>query len=384
MIVTVLFGALAALAEAWAVRLERRNAASMASDASYQRDQGVALARAVLARPEILLLYGSSELEMDIPNRSSEFFRDAPDGFTVCPVGRRGASPLLLLEKVAAAGRAPASGKAVVLISPVWFLSRGATLSTYAGNFSALHGMELIFKAPISPGLRRDIARRMLDYPQTLTTTPILEQGVRAAARIDTAAGRTSYSLLRPLGLMETTVMEMQDHFESVREILRTPQVPSVPAPQSVRAALDWDRLIATANAQAPPLHEVDPPDQRAKLLATTWRGIGDMPASSEWRDLELLLRTFGELHVQPLLLDIPWYAPYYDDSGVNAVIRGAYYSRLQSLADKYRVPIATYQDHEYDSNFLYNRHSHPSAKGWMFFNRDMDAYWRGLPLPGR
>ena len=380
-IVAGLLLVLAALAQAWAVRLERESAVRMAPQTSYQRDQGAALERATFSQPDILPLYGSSELEIDVPDRASDFFRDAPDGFQVCPIGRRGASPLLLLEKVAATRRAPACGKVVVLISPVWFLSRGATLSTYAGNFSALQGMELIYKAPLSPALRRDIARRMLDYPQTLAATPILDRGVRAAARNDTLAGRMSYALLLPLGLMETKVMEMQDHFESVREVLAAPRGP---APARARFQLNWPALMAASSAEAPALHDADPPGKRAEMLDTTWRGIGDMPTSTEWEDLELLLRTCRELRAQPLLLDIPWDAPYYDNSGVNAGIRAGYYERLHSLARKYDVPAATFQDHEYDMNFLYDRHSHLSAKGWIFFNRDIDAFWKGLDLPDR
>jgi len=355
----------------------------MAVGASYQRDLGVALARAAFRQPGILPLYGSSELEIDVPNRAPDFFSNAPDGFRVCPLGRRGASPLLLLERVAGAGRAPAGGKAVVLISQVWFLSRGATLSTYAGNFSALQAMELIFKAPLSAELRRDIARRMLDYPETLAGTPVLEQGVRAAAHIDTPAGRIAYWLLLPLGRMETKVMEMQDHLESMREVGGAPSTPS-PAPLPP-AAPDWTRLIAAADAQARPLTAgAETLAAEPKRLAGVWRGIKAMPDCTEWQDLDLLVRTFRELHIEPLLLDIPWFAPYYDQCGVNAGIRDSYYARLRSLAAKYQVPVATYQDHEYDLNFLYDPHSHLSAKGWIFFNRDMDAFWRGLPVPDR
>jgi len=380
-IVIVLFVASIVLAQAWAVALERKRAPSIAADLDYQRDIGVAIARATLSQPGILPVYGSSELELDLPNLASRFFRDAPDGFTVCPIGRRGASPLILLEKAAAVCRPPACGKAVMLISQVWFLSRGETLANYAGNFSALQGLEVIFKAPLSPGLRRDIAQRMLAYAPTLSSTPILEQGVRAAAASDTVAGRMRYALLKPLGLMQTKVMELQDHFESVRDLKAAQRVPVVLPSGS---PLDWDRLMAAAEAQSPIYDEATAPDRGPKLTADIWRGVGQMPDCTEWGDLELLLRAFQEMHVQVLLLDIPWSAVRYDASGVNAGIRDMYYSRLRSLAEKYRDPIATFQDHEYDARFLHDPHSHLSAKGWIFFDRDIDAFWRDLPLPLR
>lgn len=347
----------------------------MASDISHQRDLGVALARAALRRRDVLPLFGSSELEMNVPDRASEFFRYESDGFTVCPMGRRGASPLLLVEKAVALDQPPASGKAVVLLSQTWFLAPSENLENYAGNFSALQGLEVIYRAPISSGLRRDIALRMLDYPETLSGTPILDQGVRAASQLDSATGRLSYALLLPLGLMETTVMEMQDHFESVREVL-TP----APTPSSAPTyfGMKWNGRVAGASAHSPVFHEFKAPD-----LASVWRGVSEMPASTEWKDLDLMLRTFQEMHVNTLLLDIPWSASHYDQLGVNATIRDKYYySRLRAVSATYQVALANFQDHEYDANFLNDPHSHPSAKGWAFFNRDIDAFWHGLPLP--
>ena len=138
------------------------------------------------------------------------------------------------------------------------------------------------------------------------------------------------------------------------------------------------------AEAQSPIYDEATAPDRGPKLTADIWRGVGQMPDCTEWGDLELLLRAFQEMHVQVLLLDIPWSAVRYDASGVNAGIRDMYYSRLRSLAEKYRDPIATFQDHEYDARFLHDPHSHLSAKGWIFFDRDIDAFWRDLPLPLR
>ncbi len=351
----------------------------MAPERSLQRDLGVALTRAAFSRPDILPLYGSSELEIDIPGRASDFFRSAPDGFTICPIGQKGASPLILTEKLAAAGQAPAAGKVAVLISPTWFLCRGESLSSYAGNFSALQGMELMFKAPLSPGLRRDIARRMLDFPTTLAGNPLLEQAIRSVAQNDTPAGRSAYALILPRGLMETKVMEMQDHYEAMRDVLTSSSGPTSPGST---AQIDWDHLIARANATSPVAQLPDIPSQQPQTLASIWQGVGQMPNCTEWQDLDLLLRTMQELHIQALLLDIPWYASYYDSKGVGAGIRDTYYARLQSLADKYHTPLATFQDHEYDPNFLLDSRSHISAKGWMLFNRDIDAFWRGRPLP--
>jgi D-alanine transfer protein len=87
-----------------AIYLEERTIHSTAPRDFFIKNQGLAFERAAARAPDILLLYGSSELIDPIPNRASDFFSREPTGFEVCPVGKAGTTSLIILQKLGALG----------------------------------------------------------------------------------------------------------------------------------------------------------------------------------------------------------------------------------------------------------------------------------------
>src|SRR5499425_3252416 len=85
-----------------AMYLEERTIHSTAPRDFFIKNQGLAFERAAARTPDVLLLYGSSELIDPIPNRASDFFSRAPTGFQVCPVGKAGTTSLIILQKLGA------------------------------------------------------------------------------------------------------------------------------------------------------------------------------------------------------------------------------------------------------------------------------------------
>src|SRR5438876_11461248 len=66
-----------------AVHLEHSTLPAIASEVFPLKNQGLAFQRAAVRAPDVLPIYGSSELIHPIPDRSSAFFRTAPTGFQV-------------------------------------------------------------------------------------------------------------------------------------------------------------------------------------------------------------------------------------------------------------------------------------------------------------
>jgi len=68
------------------------------------------------------MIYGTSELSMPAaPERGNIFFRTAPTGFQLSPVGGGGANPLIMLQKVGALGSALRGKRLAFSLSPGWF-----------------------------------------------------------------------------------------------------------------------------------------------------------------------------------------------------------------------------------------------------------------------
>ncbi len=102
---------------------ERTTIVSTASESFRLKNQGLAFQRAAARSPNVLPIYGSSELLVPaVPERGNNFFRTAPTGFQLSPVGSGGADTLIAAEKIGALGSALRGKKLAISLSPGWFL----------------------------------------------------------------------------------------------------------------------------------------------------------------------------------------------------------------------------------------------------------------------
>src|SRR6516165_1893210 len=202
-----------------AIQLERKTVHRSAPKDFFMKNQGLAFERAAARRPDILLLYGSSELIDPIPNRASDFFSSAPTGFQVCPVGKAGATSLIILQKLGALGSELRGRKVAISLSASSFLTPDVRPDLYAGNFSSMAASNILFGDAIDFNLKAAIAERMLEFPDTLAEDGLVELAARCFA-----SGRPSDRMvlmaLWPLGKLQNATLDLQDHFEALVYIL--------------------------------------------------------------------------------------------------------------------------------------------------------------------
>jgi D-alanine transfer protein len=374
LVAAVLFGA-----EMAAVYLERKTICASAPELFSLKNQGLAFQRAAARAPSVLPLYGSSELTaVPVPERANVFFRTAPTGFQVSPVGAGGANSLIMLQKIGALGSTLRGKKLAISLSPGWFVKPGpGWMEGYKGNFSLMAASEIVFGTALDFKLKRDIASRMLNCPSTLENSPVLEFALRRLAS-GRWFDRIAFSVLWPVGKAQTTIMELQDHFAASNYIRHKikPETPLHPE------TLDWSKLIASVGdtnatngngvTKASSAAEGKSPGRRD----TAFRG--DMNASTAWNDLELLLRALAEVHASPLLLSMPVAGDLYDRNGVSRSAREDYYVKLRALVRRYHFRLVEFKGHDEDPSFLYRHQSHLTAKGWIYYDRALDDFFHG------
>jgi D-alanine transfer protein len=400
---------------AWGVNfsngLENRYVSALAADLSEPKLQGVALQKHAFDHPDLLVLYGSSELAKEMPNNAAQFFEDYPTGFRVFRVGQPGAASLLILQKVAAVGDNIEGKKVAFSISPGWFFTEIFDPKYYEGNFSVLQAYELAFNGKLSRGLKRDIALRMLMYPKTLEnewllrsalrhlagdsprrilkpgdswTFPILLDFLKAEAKRD--IHRVLYSLLWPLGRLQCAVGRAQDHFEAVLHIIaedETLPVSTPPAPKRghpvnwvdlrKRAAKFAINVISTKRKEVAQKRAKRARDRSPNPTPTFVQTVGK---AREWTDLELLLRVFQETGAKPLLLSMPVEDIRLEVYGVSTEVRSAYLRRLDALVAQYHAPLDDFRDHQNDPAFLVDFLDHLSPDGWLYYNKALDDFY--------
>jgi len=377
----IAFGLVAAVlfcAEMAALHLEHTTIRTSAPELFPLKNQGLAFQRAAARAPYVLPLYGSSELTaVLVPERAHIFFRTAPTGFQVSPVGAGGANSLTMLQKIGALGSDLHGKRIAISLSPGWFVKPGpGWLEGYRGNFSLMAASEMVFGTALDFDLKRDVASRMLKCPSTLEDHPFLELALKQLAS-GRWLDRVVFWMLWPLGKAQTVILELQDHLAAFRYIRHK----IGPAPANHAETLDWAKLIAgvskARSADADKLTKTSTLNEE-KALSNDVAFQNDMNAAAGWVDLELLLRTLARVHARPLLLSMPIAGDFYDERGISRSVRENYYAKLRSVAQRYHFPLVEFKAHDEDPAFLYLHKSHLTAKGWIYYDRALDDFFQG------
>jgi D-alanine transfer protein len=345
----------------------QRTIYARAWDYSLAKNQGIAWQKAAFAQSDILPLFGSSELNHPHEGEGWLFFRDHPRGFVVSAAGRAGCTSLNLLQKIVAAGQEAPGHKVAVCISPSWFFQGEAHHRWYAGNFSAPQASALMFSPRLSLRLKRDIARRMLAYPDTVENSPFLALALHRLRR-GSRSDLLLYRIMMPLGWMSNTITEAWDALEFARG-------PSTPAPPPQSAAFDWPQFLAEASrrVRTSPDDHLDP-HQPPFTDSASFDRI--MARAREWDDLDLLLRACEELKLEPLLLAMPMDYRYLQGLGISRESLDAYPRHLRQLATCHGATLAEFPGQQDNPYFFADHHDHPSTLGWSYMDQALDEFF--------
>lgn len=375
LIASCLVAAFLVAAQLRAVHLEQATIFSTAPELFSLKNQGLAFQRAAAKAADVLPFYGSSELTaLRVPERAHIFFRTAPTGFQVSPVGAGGMNSLVILQKIGALGSDLRGKKIVISLSPGWLLTPGSWWSEwYRGNFSLMAAREMTFGTALDFELKRDIASRMLQFPSTLKDSPFLRFALKLLAS-DHWLDRVLFCAVWPIGKAQTIIIELQDHFEAVNYIW----LKRKPAPSRRPETVDWSKLIASVGG----IETIDV--SRVSIASRGKEKTGpsdatfrnDMNASPGWANLELLLRTLARVQARPFVLSMPIPGDFFDQKGVSRSAREDYYVKLRALVQSYRFPLVEFKEHDEDAAFLHLHKSHLTAKGWMYYNRALDDFY--------
>jgi len=387
----------------YARSLEYRSITALAADEriierggklSPIKNQGIALQQAALDTGCLLLIYGSSELNLQAtynrPFHATNLFRDYPTGFTIFPVGKAETTCLIILQKLAAVGPALEGRKVAVSLSPYWFFERlTARADAYAGNFSALQAGELAFNTHSNLRLRQDAARRMLQYPATVANRPLLRFALENLAD-GSPLSLACYDAVLPLGIAHNAILRFQDHWSVVQYLWEHPEMTSSPISPRSGEQLDWPMLHRQADAT----YRAHSNNNEFGLDNQIWNRelrqemlrqrhtrsdeafLRTLQSNQEWVDLELLLRELTEFGAQPLLLSMPIHGGWYDECGITYAARRVYYQKLREISARYHAAVVDFANHDADRSFCHDNMGHLAPRGLVYYNQVLDSFF--------
>jgi D-alanine transfer protein len=360
------------------IHLEHATIVSTAPESFALKNQGLAFQRAAAHSPNVLTIYGTSELLIPAaPERGNIFFRTAPTGFQLSPVGSGGAGPLIMLQKVGALGSALRGKKVAISLSPGWFCTAKPGAQGYTANFSPMAATEMVFGTALDFRLKREIAARMLQFPETLEQRPLLEFALRRLAS-GHLLDRVVFCALWPAGKIQTALYELEDHWAAVHHI----RYQTKPPPRLQKETVDWPQLIAKASKARPAdAGKIQQPSRFDRKITPGSRDVGfvrGIKGAPAWIDLDLLLRCVATVEARGLVLSMPLAGDFYDHAGVSRSARDEFYRKLPALVEQYHFPVLEFEDHDEDPAFLIRHQSHLTAKGWAYYDRALDDFFHG------
>lgn len=341
--------------------------------------------KAVLSRDDYLPVLGSCEMTFKVLERIDNFFASKPTGFRVEPVGQAGNTDLLIAQTCAALGPAIRDKKLVVIISPEWFFEPRATDAQYAGNFSVEHALAALTSPSLDGAIKRRMAKRMADYPRTLTKSPILSQLVSAleednppamvALRMATLCSGCYQYVLNLSDLLFTWI-----EFATTRRRLRPTD------PPMTASGIDWE--MASSNGEQEFLKMTDgnplgfPKKIWLKLVEKDQSMLpsfriprfDNIATTKEWEDFEILLEVLKQNGAKPLILAMPVNGRFFATLGAEKQAWGAYYLGLRKAARHYRFPLYDFEGYENDPRFRGFDNLNP--EGWLHLDMLADAFF--------
>jgi D-alanine transfer protein len=355
--------------------------------------RGIAIEQAALKQPDLLLIYGASELVLlQTKYEATRFFSTYPTGFMVFNAATKGGSSLTVAQRLAALGPELRGRRVIFAIGPaIMTMAPFGDVAErhYEGNFSELHAFQLAFNPQLSLETKRLTAARMLDFPEPLSTNPFLLFTIRQLAS-PSPVGLLLHGLSRPLGRLQLAILQLQDHFATV-EYIHHLSAAEVTVPREPRE-LDWQGLIDTAereqmrntdsnpfgvdNSQWPKIKELF--DAPAAPGSRDDDFINDVTIAREWNDLGLALRVVQELGADALIMSSPMNVPLWETIGVSETAQNTYYDLLHSVVDPYGIPLLDGREWGRIPLFSMDLASHASRKGWIYVDQRLDQIYHG------
>jgi D-alanine transfer protein len=382
----VLFFAGLAVISRYADSVLARDVHALAGSRHRQKVVGLVLQREALRHQDLLPLYGTSEVDSVIPYHARDLFADAPTGFSTFTLGKPGGLVLTTTESLGALGTDLRGRKLVISLSPTMFqLQDGPTLDRrYAGNLFPLQALTLLLNTDLSLTFRQQFASRLLSRPSTLVGKNVVEQAATLVAH-PVGMRRPLYYAFLPIARLQLELLGLQDRIRELGHSLTSTNRDMHRAPRT----LDWAALVESASVKSQAVARDNPfgLDDRWWHSFRQWASaqrnassdqqfLRELSQSEMWVDLEQLLQLLKELHANPLILSMPFHGPFLRYTGVSAAASRQYYDRVRQLADEYGVRAVVLDDHEMDPYFFRDLGSHLSAKGWVYYDHAIDAFY--------
>lgn len=348
----------------------------------YRKYQGIAMQTEAAKREDNLFIYGSSEVggtRSGDPFHPGNFFPNKKDGFQVELIGRAYCQSLIQAMNIGALGNHLKGKKVVFIISPQWFDKTGLTLKNLKVNFSEEQFYAYMNNKNISIDLKRKVAERILkiigknDYMKEVKAYCSLIAKDDPYNELKLIAEKPYYNArafllelrdkIQTLGMIDNANKEIFDRGLNNGLTINLGRELQELSGYSINNPFGFDNILYLKTFK-----------NEIPLMKKFTHNIS-VNNSLEFQDLKILLETFKEQGIDPLIVDLPMNGRWYDYCGIDSQERKLYYTKINSIVKPYSFHLLDMSKYEY-AEHAFRDSTHLEWKGWIYIDEDIDKYY--------
>ena len=345
---------------------------------NVSRDRGLIL-KQMLDDKNDIMLFGSSELSSEVPQRSANYF---PNNDSIRDITILGRAYTQSLQQASLIGSLNSGTKnTAMIVSIQWFFNKdGITRSDYWVNFSPTQFYSILNDEKIPQELRDEYARR---NEELLYKSPhfLSEYYYAKSYNSKNIAWKAAYYLLKPYTSFKEMALTYKDKYNTLKELRNAKDIVS----RKVKE-VDWKKTMDEAIAMATPLTDKNPLkidneyyDKYIKDKYDSVEGIYSRitpTESKELYDLELVLKIAASKKIKPLIIINAVNGNYYDYLGLDRKKREDFSNEIKNLSAKYSLDVLDLSLKDYEDYYLRDV-MHLGWKGWVDLNYELSKRFK-------
>lgn len=349
---------------------------------SVEKNKGITLQSIGLNRDD-LMIYGSSELGVNIKQNPKNFFNEKKDAFIVNTVGRGNCQSLHHGINLGALENALQRKKGVFVVSIQWFFRDGISKEKFLMNFSDYQFLKLMNNNKISKKNKIKICNRIYNLvgeDSNFKDVAIYCDLYKSNSKLKNAI----FYILKPYYRFKEFVLKTEDNIKSYKVMKKNINMKEEKNGIKLKD-IDWENEYNKAENQGKQLAKNNEFFIEDKYFDTNYKDKLDMLSgyskdtelfkSEEYDDFKLMLDICKEIDFRPLFVVMPTNGRWYDYIGIDKNKRNKFYNDVSHIILEKGFEVTTYEKCEYEPYFMKDG-MHLGWKGWLRVDEDINKYY--------
>ena len=350
---------------------------------STVKDKGVILQKQSINKNN-LLMYGSSELGVDIQQNPTKFFPNKENEFVVDIIGRGYCQSLKHGINFGALANKLDNRKGVFVVSLQWFTDLGIDADKFLMNFSEVQ----FYNTMNSKQVKKETKKKICNRVHNLVKGDKNFQHISIYCKLyssDNPIENLLFIGMKPYYKLKELIAKTEDNIKSYKLVMKYKDKNKSKLNNHLNY-IQWDKEYDKAEQQGRNrannnefyiYNEYFNKYFKSKLkeLKNSSQNT-DILNSGEFEDLNLMLDICKDINFKPVFILMPTNGRWYDYIGINKDQRAEFYKKVSNIIRKKGFEVYSYEEYEYEPYFMKDG-MHLGWKGWLTVDETISKYYK-------